>query len=142
VNIRPIVGALALIVIGITARAQNSTRSLMYSFQDKGVILNVGLIDSPRVPRGFVACPMSPKRQKGFTVSRQQFDQTWQKLQSSGAEKFAVAKSDHGLFDPNKNYLFTITDFPDGSQTDYVVPKARASRAVVSLARQFEAYAR
>jgi hypothetical protein len=114
----------------------------MYSFQDSGVIINVGLIDSPRVPRGFVACPMSPRRQKGFTVSRQQFEQAWRKLQSSGAEKFAVAKSEHGLFDPAKNYLFTITDMPDGSQTDFVVPKNRASGALVSLARQFEAYAR
>ena len=141
-NIRTIIGVLALIVIGSTARAQNSTRSLMYSFKDDGVILNVGLIDSPRVPRGFVACPLSPRRQKGFTVSRQQFDRTWQKLQSSGAVKFAVAKSDNRLFDPVKNYLFTITEFPTGSQTDYVVPRAGASRAVVSLARQFEAYAR
>jgi hypothetical protein len=133
---------LALIVIGSTARAQNSTRSLLYSFKDDGVILNVGLIDSPRVPRGIVACPLSPRRQKDFTVSRQQFDQTWQKLQSSGAVKFAVAQSDNRLFDPVKNYLFTITEFPTGAQTDYVVPRAGASRAVVSLARQFEAYAR
>jgi hypothetical protein len=139
---RTIVAVLVLLVIGITARAQNSKRSLMYSFKDRGVIISVGLIDSPRVPRGFVMCPMSPKRQKGFTVSRQQFDQTWQKLQSSGAEKFAVPESEKGLFDPAKNYLFTITDGPNGSQTDFVVPKTRASRALVALARQFEAYAR
>jgi hypothetical protein len=138
---RTIIAVLALLVSGITARSQNSARLLMYSFQDKGVILNVGLIDT-RAPRGFVACPMSPRRQRAFSVSRQQFEQAWRKLHSSGAEKFAVPKSENGLFDPVRNYLFTVTDGPNGAQTDFVVPKTRASGALISLVRQFEAYAR
>ena len=139
-NSRTIIAVLALLVVGITARAQNSTRMLMYTFQDGTNLIQVGLIDTPAAPRGFVLCPTSPRRQKGVRVSRQQFDQAWRALQSSGAEKFAGAAN--RTFDATKNYVFYVAHMPAGSKTTYVVPKNRASGALVSLARQFEAYAR
>lgn len=140
INTRTIVAVLTLLVIGSTTRAQNATRMLMYTFQEDSTLIQVGLIDTPAAPRGFVVCPTSPKRQKGFRVSRQQFEQPWRALQSSGAEKFAGA-SDR-TFDAARNYVFTVAHMPNGSKKTYVVPKHRASGALVSLARQFEAYAR
>jgi hypothetical protein len=141
-NTRTIVAVLALLVIGITARAENSTRMLMYTFQDGAALIHVGLIDTPPAPRGFVACPTSPRRQKAFSVSRHQFEQAWRALQSSGVEKFAGAESANRMFDAAKNYVFSVAHMPNGPKTNFVVPKTRASGALVSLARQFEAYAR
>lgn len=113
---------------------------LMYTFQEGSTLIQVGLIDTPAAPRGFVLCPTSPRRQKGFRVSRPQFEQAWRALQSSGAGKFAG--SANRTFDATKNYVFSVAHLPNGSQTNYVVPKHRASGALVSLARQFEGYAR
>ena len=147
-NSRIVLAMLALLAFGFTVRAQAATRMLMYTFQDGSVLIQVGFIDTPRAPRGFVLCPSSPKRQKMFSVSRQQFEQTWRALHSSGAEKFGGDKSANRTFDAVKNYVFSVTDMPSGTNlpngavTNFVVPKSRASPALVSLARQFEAYAR
>lgn len=138
-NTRAFLAVLALVFVGITARAQGPTRVLMYTFQDGSTLISVGLIDTPRAPRGFVLCPTSPKRQKGFKISGQQFEQAWRTLHSSGAEKFAG--SANRSFDAVHNYVFSA-HLPNGSQTNFVVPKTRASAALISLARQFEAYAR
>ena len=145
-NPRIIVLVLALLVIGLPARAQAGTRMLMYTFQEGSVLIQVGFIDTPRAPRGFVLSPSSPKRQKMFSVSRQQFETTWRALHSSGAEKFGGNKSANRTFDAVKNYVFSVTDMPaganlpNGAVTNFVVPKNRASPQVVSLARQFEAF--
>lgn len=77
-----------------------------------------------------------------FKVSRQQFEQAWRALHSSGAEKFGGGKSANRAFDAVKNYVFSTADMPNGAMTNFVVPKNRVSAALVSLARQFEAYAR
>lgn len=134
-NTRTIMAVLALLVIDFTARAQAATRILMYTFQDGPALIQVGLIDTPPAPRGFVICPSSPKRQKMFSVSRQEFEQTWRSLHSSGAGKFAGDKSANRMFDAVKNYVFSVTSMPNGAITNFVVPKNRASGAVVSLAR-------
>ena len=141
-NSRTLVAILALVVAGVSARAEKPTRMLMYTFQDGPVLIHVGMIDTPGAPRGFVACPTTPRRQKAFSVSRQQFDQAWRALQSSGAEKFAGPQSANRMFDATKNYVFSVADMPNGAKTNFVVPKNRASAALVSLARQFEVYAR
>jgi hypothetical protein len=131
---------LFLFFAGITARAQNPTRMVMHTFQDGSTLLIVGYIDSPRAPRGFVLCPTSPKRQKGFRITQAQFEQAWRALHSGGAEKFA-GTADRS-FDAVKNYVFSVVNMPGGSKTNFVVPKDRASGALVSAARQFEGYAR
>lgn len=136
-NARPLLVVLILVFAGMTARAQNPARMIMYTFQDGSTLIQVGFIDTPRAPRGFVLCPTSPRRQKGFKLSGQQFQQSWLALHSSGAAKFAG--SANRSFDAVKNYVFS-TLMPNGSQTNFVVPKSRASPALISLARQFEAY--
>ena len=136
---RLIIAVLAFLVVTITARAQNSTRMLMYTFQDGSTSIHVGLIDTPPAPRGFVLCPTAPKRQKGFRVSRKEFEQSWHALQSGGVEKFAGPAN--RAFDATRNYVFSIAHMPNGAKKNYVIPKDRASRGLVSLARQFEAYA-
>jgi hypothetical protein len=139
-NTRALLAVLTLVFVGITARAQDSTRMLMYTFQDGTALIHVGFIDTPRAPRGFVLCPTSPRRQKGFSISHQQFEQVWLALHSSGAEKFAGTAN--RTFDAAKNYVFSVAHMPNGSKTNFVVPKTRASGALIALARQFEAYAR
>jgi hypothetical protein len=141
-NPRVIVTLLGLLVIGSSAWGQNSTRMLMYTFQDRSVLLLVGFIDTPRAPRGFVTSPTSPGRHKAFRVSPQQFEQAWRTLHSSGAEKFAGDQSANRTFNTIQNYVFSTARMPNGATRNFVVPKRRASPALVSLARQFEAYAR
>lgn len=139
-NTRTILAVLALLLIGNTPRAQNFSRTLMYTFQDGSTLLNVGLIDTRPTARGFVLCPSAPKRQKGFKLSTQQFEQAWRAFESSGARKFGGPATRE--FDAVRNYVFSVVEVRHGGQTNFVVPKNRASPALVSLARQFEAYAR
>ncbi|HYJ06691.1 MAG TPA: hypothetical protein VEX43_16265 [Chthoniobacterales bacterium] len=139
-NTRTIMAVLALLVIGFTARAQAATRMLMYTFQDGPALRCVGIVDTSPA-RGFVISPTSSIPQKAFRITRQQFEQTWRSLHSSGAEKFAGGKSANRTFDAVKNYVFSVTNMPNGAITNFVVPKNRASPEVVSLARQFEAFA-
>jgi hypothetical protein len=140
-NPRIVVALLALLVSGITAQAENSERMIIYAFQDGPTLLYVGLVDSSPA-RGFVLRQTSSQPEKAFRFTRQQFEQIWRRLNSSGAEKFAGGKSANRTFDPIKNYVFSVTDMPGGAITHFVVPKTRASGAIVSLARQFEAAAR
>ena len=142
VNSRTVIAILALLLAAVPASAEKSTRMLMYTFQDGPVLIHVGMIDTPRAPRGFVAAPTAPRRQKAFTVSPQQFERAWQALQASGAEKFASPQSANRKFDATKNYVFSIAHMPDGAKTNFVVPKSRASATLISLARQFEGHAR
>jgi hypothetical protein len=139
-NRRTLFALLALLVIGIPARAQNFTRTLMYTFQDGSTLLSVGFIDTRPSARGFVLCPLAPKRQKGFKLTTQQFEQAWRAFESGGARKFGGPATRE--FDAVRNYVFSVVEVRHGSQTNFVVPKNRASAALVSLARQFEAYAR
>ena len=139
-NSRTLLAVLALLVIGTTASAQNFTRTLMYTFQDGNTLLSVGFIDTRPSARGFVLCPSAPRRQKGFQLSTQQFEQAWRAFESSGARKFGGPATRE--FDAVRNYVFSVVDVRHGGQTNCVVPKNRASAALVSLARQFEAYAR
>lgn len=136
---RSVVALVALLVLATTAHAQNASRMVMYTFQDGSTLLQVGFIDSPVAPRGFVLCPTSPRRQKGFRVSRQQFEQTWRTLHSSEAKKFGGSNR---AFNATANYVFSVAHMPKGITASYVVPKERAPSALVSLARQMEAYAR
>lgn len=137
---RALLVVLVLLIAGIPARADYSTVMFTYAFQDGGVAVNVGLIDTRPVPRGFVVCPASPKRQKTFKISRQQFDQIWRTWQSSGASRFAY--SENRMFDIVNNYVFYVVDMRKDVQMNFAVPKAHASGALKALARQFEAYSR
>lgn len=141
-NSRTVLAMLALLVFGVTARAQTPTRALMYTFQDGSAVILVGLIETPPAARGFMTSPTSPGRKKAFKVTRQQFEQAWRTLHSSGAGKFAGGQSANRMFDSIQNYVFTAAHMPNGALTNFVAPKNRASPALVSLARQFEAYAR
>jgi hypothetical protein len=141
-NPRAKVAVLALLVVAVTARAQTPTRTLMYTFQDDSAVILVGLIETPPTARGFMTSPTSPGRKKAFKVTRQEFEQAWRTLHSSGVGKFAGGQSANRTFDTIQNYVFTAARMPNGAMTNFVVPKTRASPALVSLARQFEAYAR
>ena len=140
-NPRTVVASLVLLIIGITTQAENSTRMIVYTFQDGAALLHVGLIDSSPA-YGFVLRPTSSPPKKVFRFPRQQFEKTWRMLQSSGVERFAGGKSANRRFDSVENYVFSITDRPNGAITNFVVPKTRAPGAIISLARQLEAYAR
>jgi hypothetical protein len=138
---RMVIVSVALLIISVTARADNSTRMIVYTFQDGPALLHVGLVDtSPAY--GVVLSPSSPPPKKVFKVPLQQFEKIWTMLQSSGAQGFAGGKSANRTFDAVHNYVFPITDKPKRRTTNFVVPKPRASGALISLARQFEAYAR
>jgi hypothetical protein len=141
-NSRIVLAMLALLAFGVTARAQSPTRVLMYTFQDGSAVMLVGLIETPPTARGFMTSATSPGRKKAFKVTRQQFEQAWLALHSSGAGKFAGDQSVNRTFDTIQNYVFSTALMPNGAVKNFVVPKSRASPALVSLARQFEAYAR
>jgi hypothetical protein len=141
-NFRTVLATFALLVFGVTARAQTPTRTLMYTFQDDSAVILVGLIETPSSIRGFMTSPTTPGRKKAFKATRQQFDLAWRTLHSGGARKFAGDQSANRTFNTIQNYVFTAAHLPNGATTNFVVPKNRASPALVSLARQFERYAR
>jgi len=137
---RALLVVLVLLVAGIPARGEYSTRMLTYTFQDGAVAVHVGLIDTRPLPRGFVVCPASPKRQKTFKITREQFEQIWRAWQSSGAGRFA--QSENGMSDIVNNYVFLVVDMRKDLETNFVVPNAHASGALKALARQFETHSR
>src|SRR5438045_3393692 len=121
---------------------------LMHTFQRVrgGGVNFVAVINDSPTPRGVVRL-YAPGREdrfssSNFTVSHQHFEQMWTTLQSSLAEKYAVAKVRLGHSTAINNYVFTVGYKPKGTKTHYVVPKDRASNSLASLARQLEGYAR
>ena len=137
---RTIVAVLAFLFIGIAAGAQNSARMLMYTIQNGPALIHIAVVDTPSGIRGVVTSN-TPRRERAFSVSHPQFERMWRTLQSPDLEKFASGGSPSRMFDATSNYVFSIGYMPNGKKTNFVVPKARASAPLISLARQLKAYA-
>lgn len=127
-----------LFATGALANAQ--TRMVMYTIQNRGVFIFVAVIDESPAPRGVISRTDSARRGR-FTVSRQEFEQIWRTLQSDAAQRYAGRAGVNREFDAFNNYVFSAAYMPTGKKTTFVVPKG-GPKSLVSLAQQFEGYAR
>lgn len=127
---------------GLTASAAPRERILMHTYQDGPSVVFLSFVD---LPSGTVALlrRTGPRPQElARPISRQQFENTWTRLMSSGAPKYSGGKNPSRTFDAEKNYVFSIGYMPDGAKQNFVVPKNRASGALRKLAQELQAFAK
>jgi hypothetical protein len=118
------------------SQSESGDRALMHAFQDGSTLVFVVLIDSPSGPAGHIDWTSSPPRHRDFEVTRQEFDEMWSTLMSTGE-----SESDSEKFDGVNYYAFSTGYMPDGEKRSIVIPKAQASASIVALARKLRAYA-
>jgi hypothetical protein len=119
--------------------AQSVYRTLTYTFQQGSTLTSVSIVELSSGPQGVI---MAGERKRPFTVFKAEFEKIWSAFISSGAEKYTVDESSPRKFDSVNYYVFSATYMPDSRKRTHVVPKKKASVALISLAGQLRAYAK
>lgn len=115
-----------------------SYRMIMHSFQKSTNVVFVTIAESTSGPIGLVTSQDPTWKSRSFRISQAEFEKTWSALMLSGAESYA---GQGRTYDMAAYYVFSA-GYRRAKPTNYVVSVAKASDALVALAKQFRGYAK